>query len=394
MTEFSNIKKRIEERKGVQKDAPEEVADFDERQINQIVQRMKGKYESQGMQFNDVSGQLAELKDIISGNDKKQFEFGGAEQLSEKSSPFVRSMGRLYRYMRGPLDAVGKVVEKFPQMKTLNYYLYSANMNYSARQWVALISIVSVLVFVFSVFGLQLLFFLLREIGARRGLTLTPVLVTLSVLLPFVIGLFLSLITIIVGLLIPKSNAVQRGEACASELSFALRHMAAELRSGLGLYKTIQTIAKADYGVLSDEFAKTISEIEEGVDTKDALKHFAARTQSRQLSNALRHIIRALKTGGNLSEIMSTIAQDVSFDLQIRIREYSERLNFFGVIFIFMGIVAPVFVGVLGAIANSGLPIPISLPLSPPIIFAYFLGVMPLFMAMLAYYLFISQPRG
>lgn len=396
MTEtFSGIKRRIEEKRAEKKIVREESPEqFDEKQINSIVQRMRDKYEAQGLQFTDVSGQLAELKDIIAGNERKQFEFSGVDQLKERSSPFVRSMGHLYGYLRRPMDVIAKLIEKLPQMKTLNYYLYSANMNYSARQWVALVAIVAVLVFVFTLFGLELLFFGLRYVGEQRGLQLSSTIKLLSVVLPFFLAGFFFLVAVLVGFLIPKSNAVKRGEQCEAELPFALRHMAAELRSGLGLYKTIQTIAKADYGVLSEEFSKTISEIEEGVDTKDALKHFAARTQSRQLSNALRHIVRALKTGGNLSEIMSTIASEVSFDLQMKIREYSEKLNFFGVIFIFMGIVAPVFVGVLGAIGNSGLSIGIQIPLTPPIIMVFFLGIMPIFMAMLAYYLYISQPKG
>lgn len=400
--EFSGIKSRIEEKKQPRFGSArqpgstpvnEVPVDFSDKQIDTIVDRMKTKYQSEGLEFNQVEGQLGELKDIISGTNQKDLEVQSVDALREGKNSFVRLLGRLYFSMHGFFEWLSNRIESFPQMKTLNYFLYSANMPYSAKQWTAIISVVSILVFiaVFS-FG-ELLFLVLRYVGQQRGLELSPLLIALSYVLPLIGGLFLAVVAVVVGFLIPKSNAEKRGESCSTELPFALRHMATELRAGIGLYKTIQTIAKADYGVLSEEFVRTISEIEEGTDTKDALRHFAARTQSRPLSNALRHIIRALRTGGNLSEIMGTIAGDVSFDLRMKVRDYSEKLNFFGVIFIFMGIVMPVFVAVIAGIANSGLPLGVQIPLTPPVVLLFYFLIMPSLLGGLAYYLYISQPR-
>jgi len=160
------------------------------------------------------------------------------------------------------------------------------------------------------------------------------------------------------------------------------------------LYKTLQTIAQADYGVLSEEFARTIAEIEEGTDTRDALRHFASRTQSKAMRNALLHIIRALKTGGNLSDIMNRIAEDVSFELRMRMRDFAEKMNFLGVIFIFSGIVLPVFVAILGAIANAPLGfISQAIPLSVPLLMMFYLLFMPAVLILLMYYLYIAQPK-
>lgn len=396
--DFSSIKSRIEEKKPTDRNVssansmPEKPVDLSDKQIDLIVERMKHKYKQEGLEFNEVEGQLGELKDIISGTGQKGVEVG-VDALREGKNAFIRILGHLYFSLHGFFEWVSKRIETFPQMKTLNYYLYSANMSYSSKQWVAIVSVVSVLVFiaVFS-FG-ELAFLLLRFFGQQRGLTLSPLVVTLSYVLPVIVALFFSVAAVVVGLLVPKMNAERRGDECSTELPFALRHMATELRAGIGLYKTIQTIAKADYGVLSEEFTRAISEIEEGTDTKDALRHFAARTQSRPLANALRHIIRALRTGGNLSEIMGSIASDVSFDLRMKVREYSEKLNFFGVIFIFMGIVAPVFVGVMGAIVNGGLPLGFSIPLTPPVIMIFYFLIMPTLLGGLAYYLYVTQPR-
>lgn len=185
---------------------------------------------------------------------------------------------------------------------------------------------------------------------------------------------------------------MRRGDAISVELPFALRHMATELKAGIGLYKTLQTIATSDYGVLSEEFARTISEVEEGTDTKDALRHFALRTQSKALRSALFHIIRAMKTGGNLSQTMNTIAEDVSFDLIVSIRDFAEKMNFFGVIYIFIAIVAPVFVGIIGSITNAPISVG-SVALSPLAIAGIYLVGMPLILGFLILYLKMMQPR-
>ena len=391
---FAGIRARIEEKKKKVYSANEDVQEeFTDKEIDTIVDRMKTKYRSEGLEFNEVEGKLGELKGIISGTDHKGVEVQGVEALREGRSPYVRVLGHLYFALHGFFEWLGKRIEVLPQMKSLNYYLYSANMSYSSKQWVAIISVISVIVFIAAFSFGEILFLVLRYIAQQRELVLSPTLVAFSYVVPFFGAFFLMIIAIFIGFLIPQSNAQQRGEACGTELPFALRHMATELRAGIGLYKTIQTIAKADYGVLSEEFSRTIGEIEEGTDTKDALRHFAARTQSRPLSNALRHIIRALRTGGNLSEIMGTIAGDVSFDLRMKVRDYSEKLNFFGVIFIFMGIVMPVFVGVMAAIVNGGLPLGISIPLTPPVVLLFYFLILPSFLGGLAYYLYITQPK-
>jgi len=168
------------------------------------------------------------------------------------------------------------------------------------------------------------------------------------------------------------------------------------LKAGIGLYRALQTVAAADYGAASEELAQTIAEIEEGTDAKDALKHLALRTQSKPLRSALIHIVRAMKTGGNLSEIMNEIAEDVGFELRNKIRDFSERMNFYGVIYIFVAIVAPVAVGVIGAVVNARLGSSnalSSIPLDSTTIPIFYLLIMPLLLFYLVMLVVISQPK-
>lgn len=381
MPNLEDLKKKIEDKNKLQKEAtgdrtpaglPERT---DPKQVDKIVERMKMKYGEHGMEFQEVGGKLGELRSIIAEGEQAKINVQSVEDLQEFRSPVIQQLGRVYVIFKPVLEAISGLIKTLPITGEVRYYLYSANMKFSLNQWLALTVSAS---FIAGIF----VFILMAIIS-----TIFEISYVLSIVAALGTGLFTTLIM----LLIPRSNASKRGGAMNTELPFALRHMATELKAGLGIYRTIQTIAIADYGVLSEEFARTVTEIEEGTDAKDALTHFAMRSQSKSLRNALLHVVRAMKTGGNLSEIMTAIAQDVSFDIRIKIKEYSEKMNFFGVLYIFIAIVAPVFLAILGSILNA--PISLGGIAVPPLVLAgvYLVG-MPLVLGFLIFYLKMTQP--
>jgi flagellar protein FlaJ len=353
--------------------------------VESIVKRMKKKQAAAGLRpEEEVSeARLRELRGIISGAPAR-IQIQTAEDLKKSPHFFPRLIGNIYSAFGFVFRGLEKVFARLTLVKKLDYFIYSANMRYSGAQWLAIATVLSVIAAV-AAFVLSGSYFILV-----MGLESTSVL-----LFALLLALAAFLFAMVISLLYPKMKADNRAAAINVELPFALRHMATELKAGIGLYKTLQTIAVADYGVLSEEFARTINEIEEGTDTRDALSNFAARTRSRSLRAALGHVIRALKTGGNLSDIMATIAADVSFDLRMKMRDFGEKMNFFGVIFIFVAIVLPVFVSVLGSIANApvGAMFASMLPLDVPTITLFYLAVMPLILLWLIIYLRVIQPR-
>ncbi len=381
MPKLDDLKTRVEEKKKKPKkfggiDKAEESIDL--MAVDSIVTRMKKKYREQGVEFEEVGGRLSELRGIIAESQMSKIRVQGVEDLTEFSSPAIRNLGKIYLLFELPLKFLSKILIRMPGTGQLGYYLYSANMKYSIQQYLAIATSVSVI----AAFFVLLLF-------AGAGWFLGN---NFILLLSPIIAVFVFLFVAIMAFLYPKNIAAKRGKEISVELPFALRHMSTELRAGIGLYKTLQAIAVSDYGVLSEEFSRTISEVEEGTDTKVALRHFALRSESKSLRSALLHIIRALKTGGNLSDIMNKIAEDVSFELRIAMRDFGEKMNFFGVIFIFMAIVIPVFVAVIGGITNSPLPNVGGLGLTPTMMGIFYLVLMPGIMVLLVYYLKIAQP--
>ena len=360
---------------------------FDVEKVDKIVARMKKKYETEGRPSEDVSPNdaLSRLRGTVSGTPVVKLEIQPVEELREENNAVIRRLGLLFLQFRKMLGGIATYIERIRSMQELQYWLYSANLRYSARQWIAIAVSLASMVFLFT-----LTITLFAGIIAGGDLFLFAAIL-------FLLPITLAIGTVAVTLYYPKYQAIQRGIVVSTELPFALRHMATEIRAGIGLYRTIQTIASADYGPLSEEFSRVISEVEEGVDTKDALHNLSVRTQSSALRNSLRHISRALRTGGNLSEIISDIAEDVSFSLRENVRDYAQKMNFFGVIFIFSAIVAPVMITILGAIRNS----PVSsfsgtfsiIPLTLPVLTLVYGVLLPFMLLLFILYIRASQPR-
>lgn len=126
------------------------------------------------------------------------------------------------------------------------------------------------------------------------------------------------------------------------ELPYALRHMGIELKAGRGLHDALVTIRDADYGSLSREFARVLEEIKYGKSTEDSLLEMSHRVKSDGLTRSVHQIIGTLRVGGNLAGSLEIIAGDISFDMQIKLKEYSQKLNSFILIYTFIAILAPV----------------------------------------------------
>ena len=126
------------------------------------------------------------------------------------------------------------------------------------------------------------------------------------------------------------------------ELPYALRHMSIELKAGKGLHDSLITIRNADYGSLSREFNRVLEEIKFGRTTEDSLLEMAHRVKSEGLSRAIHQIVGTLRVGGNLANSLEIIAKDISFDMQIKLKEFSQKLNSFILIYTFIAILAPV----------------------------------------------------
>lgn len=159
-----------------------------------------------------------------------------------------------------------------------------------------------------------------------------------------VVGMFLTIMAMIYIFIFtyPQIKQERSYSDINLELPYALRHMGIELKSGKGLHDAFITIKNANYGSLSWEFSRVLEEIKYGKSTEESLLDMTGRVKSEGLTRAIQQIIGTLRVGGNLAGNLEIIAKDISFDMQIKLKEYSQRLNSFILIYTFIGILAPV----------------------------------------------------
>ena len=354
---------------------------LDMSKVDAIVSRIKAKYEKQGIIGQESSNNLKELRSIIAEGKRAKIDILRPSDLNYSFNPTIRKIGKVYNKFKGFFGFIAKrILGVFPESKLLSFELYSADINYSASQYLAIVSVI-------------LFFTNLILIGALFAIFLT---LGMSFIIPLVLGLFLLIFSIFYAIKYPSSVSKKRAKQIDSNLPFALRHMATLLRAGMSLYKVIKTVAVADYGVLSQELTKTIMEVEEGADVKDALRALSLRTKSFALKNAISHLLRAMKSGGNLSESMTQIADDVSYQILANINTFSGKMNFFGVIYIFVGIVLPVMFAILSGIRNAplgGLSFFQALPLTPLVISITFLVIFPIILLGMLMYIKAIKPN-
>ncbi len=125
------------------------------------------------------------------------------------------------------------------------------------------------------------------------------------------------------------------------ELPYALRHMGIELKSGKGLHDTLITVANANYGSFSRELTRVLEQVRYGESTENALIEMSGRVNSDGLSRSVQQIVGTLRVGGNLANSLAIIADDISFDMHVKLKDYSQRLNAFILIYTFVAILAP-----------------------------------------------------
>ena len=173
-------------------------------------------------------------------------------------------------------------------------------------------------------------------------LSLTSILIITSPL--EIAGIFLTVIAMVYIFTIyyPQIKNQRNYSDLNQELPYALRHMGIELKSGKGLHDTLVTIKDADYGTFSHELNRVLEEVKYGKSTEDSLLEMSKRVKSEGLTRAVQQLIGTLRVGGNLANSLDIIAQDISFDMQIKLKEYSQKLNSFILIYTFIAILAPV----------------------------------------------------
>ena len=102
------------------------------------------------------------------------------------------------------------------------------------------------------------------------------------------------------------------------QLGEALIVIGNSIRAGYSFQQALESIAADMQPPISYEFSRTLREMRYGVSLEDALNHTAARVNSKDLSLLVTAVVTSTQVGGNLSDIMDTIAGTIKDRIRIR----------------------------------------------------------------------------
>jgi flagellar protein FlaJ len=304
--------------------------------IKLAIERIKEREES-------VDSKATGVAAVASGRQiefsKRVFDLMQQERRQNIFSPAtVSAVGSVYSSFEGPLSTLSSLIAALPLSSGLEDDLEASGTDVSVEAYLIISTVASVFM------SLMIMFF-----AMTLGVLLND---SAIVLIGFTSGPVIFVAALAFLLKYPGMIAGERAAKVERELPFALRHLSTQLKAGVSFNRAMASIAQADYGLLSEEFKRMLAELDSGMSNSQALNRLIKRIRSRGLKKAVMQIQRALRTGGNLSEIISSIAEDVSYELRMQIRDFTEKLNIISVAYIFVGVVSPVVATVLSAVAQ------------------------------------------
>jgi flagellar protein FlaJ len=136
-----------------------------------------------------------------------------------------------------------------------------------------------------------------------------------------------------------------------------LNKLASANESGMPIYRAIAMIAKTDTSPLKKEIQKIKSDLDWGISLNDALVRFANRLRVFELSRTITLLNEALKSTGNVTDVLMISAKDASNAELLRRERLSNMFMYVIIIYIsflvFIGIVYIITTTFLSTLAES-----------------------------------------
>jgi tight adherence protein B len=184
-----------------------------------------------------------------------------------------------------------------------------------------------------------------------------------------VIGIALALVGYVAPAFFVRYRKQKRLNKLESQLEEALTMVANSLKAGFGLLQSLEAAAQQVSHPLSTELRRALHDINVGSSTEDALIALDERANSYDLDIVITAILIQRSTGGNLAEILDTVAHTMRERVRLRghIRSVTSQQRMTGYIlgglpFAIMGMLllvagdymAPLFTTVAGQVMLAG----------------------------------------
>lgn len=156
------------------------------------------------------------------------------------------------------------------------------------------------------------------------------------------IGLAVAAVVAATPVVLLQARGRKRLRTFEEQLPDTLKMVAGSLRAGFSLLQGVDAVAKEAAEPTRKELARVFAEARLGRSLEDALGDAAARMQSRDLAWAVMAIRLQREVGGNLAELLDTVAETMSERDRLRreVRALTAEGRMSGVV---LGIFPPVF---------------------------------------------------
>ncbi len=128
------------------------------------------------------------------------------------------------------------------------------------------------------------------------------------------------------------------------DMPFALLSLAVETEMDVQFETALGNIAMQDYGLVSAEFRKIVSEIRDsGASVQEALFNFAERANSLDVKRAITQIVAAYEQGSGKrsSSPLKKLAHEMLLKQHSESKEFSNKLVVFSLMFIAVSAIVP-----------------------------------------------------
>jgi flagellar protein FlaJ len=140
-----------------------------------------------------------------------------------------------------------------------------------------------------------------------------------------------------------------------------LNKLASANESGMSVYRAIKMLAKSDTSPLRKEIEKMNSNLDWGVSLGDALIRFANRLRIFEISRTITLLNEALKSSGNVTEVLTISAKDASNAELLRreraVSMFSYVIIIYIAFFVFIGIVYVIASTFLSTLAEAAMKV-------------------------------------
>jgi len=194
----------------------------------------------------------------------------------------------------------------------------------------------------------------------------------------FYMALLLSLIMLFVSTLVAvhyfEFIVSSRTRDVEMNLLDSLRHLLSELRSGIPLHDAIESVARENYGVVSELFRESLVRIKEGEEINDAFLEISIRTPSLTFQRFVATLSYAMGSGVNISSVLENFIREIEISRRNSISVYTNESVKYSIFLIFLTGIIP---GVLVLLLSQG-SILAGFRVALPLVVPFYLLLFPL----------------